>query len=377
MKFHIQRDHFSTGLQQVLNVVSSRATMPILANVLIQAQDGELMLTTTNLDMGIRCHIRAKVTENGSVTLPVRKLANIIKSLPSMDVTVETTPNHQAKITSGGSIFKIMGMGVEDFPALPEFRDPHSLTLNQNDLLHMLRSVAYAQSNDENRHVLNGVYFNLDNNKFSLVATDGRRLAMFSRDLEESKNHHGSLIVPAKTVAELQRLLDQGDKVTLTFNDRQIAFEIQVGKEQEEKSGLVNNLYLVSKVVEGQFPNYKQVIPQETGHRVKLERELFHECLSRAALVTSEKNNSVRLKVSKNTLEINGFSPDVGESHESMAIAYEGPEVQVAFNPQFLLDPLKALTKDEVYFEFNDQFSPGLIKTLESFLCVVMPLRLN
>jgi DNA polymerase-3 subunit beta len=139
----------------------------------------------------------------------------------------------------------------------------------------------------------------------------------------------------------------------------------------------VDNIYLVSKIVEGNYPNYRQVIPKETEHRVKVERELLAECVQRAALVTSDKNNSVRLKVNKNTLEISAQSPEFGESHETMAIAYDGAEVQIAFNPRFLLDPLTALTPDEVFFEFKDELSPGIFKTLESFLCVIMPLRLN
>lgn len=375
MKFRINRDHFSTGLQQVLNVVSSRATMPILANVLIQANSDHLLLTTTNLDMGIRCQIHAEVKETGIITLPVRKLATIVKSLPALEVNVDTSSNNQAKVTSGGSVFKIMGMGADEFPSLPDFTNQQSISINQVDLQNMLKSVAYAQSSDENRHTLNGVYFQVNEGKLNLVATDGRRLAMFSKDLEHS-NSSINLIVPAKTVMELQRLLGQGDKATIRFNERQIAFDIEV-KEGEQATGLTGSVYLVSKVVDGQYPNYKQVIPKETGYRVKIERELLHECISRASLVTSDKNNSIRLKISKNLLEITGSSPDVGESHESMAIAYEGPDVQVAFNPHYLLDPLKALTKDEVYFEFNDQFSPGTIKTLESFLCVIMPLRLN
>ena len=184
----------------------------------------------------------------------------------------------------------------------------------------------------------------------------------------------GSLILPAKTVAELERLLGKGEKVKIAFNDRQVAFEIAI---DADDSGLVDELYLVSKIVEGKYPNYRQVIPKETEHRVKVERELMLECVHRAALLTSDKSNSVRLKVSKNLLEISGSSSEYGESHESMAIAYDGPEVQVAFNPQFLMEPLKALTKDEVFFEFKDEMSPGLFKTLDNFICVIMPLRLN
>ncbi len=374
MKFKINQDHFSNGLQQVLNVVATRSTMPILSNVLIEAQEGYISLTTTNLDLGIRCRIKADVETLGGITLPVRKLATIIRELPQKEVHVVTGDNNQAKITSGGSLFKIMGINTEEFPTLPSFENRHVFELSQDEIVSMLKSVSYGQSTDENRYILNGVYFNFADEKLTLVATDGRRLALTATDTEISEDNTGSLILPAKTVAELERLLNKGEKVKIAFNDRQVAFEITI---DEEASGLIDQVYLVSKIVEGNYPNYRQVIPKETEHRVKIERELMLECVNRAALVTSDKSHSVKLKVSKNLLEISGSSSEYGESHESMAIAYDGPEVQVAFNPQFLMEPLKALSKDEIFFEFKDELSPGLFKTLDNFICVIMPLRLN
>ncbi|HAV12465.1 MAG TPA: DNA polymerase III subunit beta [Opitutae bacterium] len=375
MKFKITKDHFSNGLQQVLNVVATRSTMPILSNVLIEAEEGHISLTTTNLDLGIRCRIKADVSETGSITLPVRKLATIVRELPQSEVFIETSEKNQAKITSGGSLFKIMGISSEEFPPLPTFENRKVFELSQEQIVGMLKSVSYAQSNDENRYILNGVYFNFADEKLTLVATDGRRLGLTALETEISDENAGSLILPAKTVAELERLMGKGEKVKIAFNDRQAAFEIDI--DESGDTGLVDHLYLVSKIVEGNYPNYRQVIPKETEHRVKIERELMLECVHRAALVTSDKSNSVKLKVTKNLLEISGSSSEYGESHESMAIAYDGPEVQVAFNPQFLMEPLKALTKDEVFFEFKDELSPGLFKTLDNFICVIMPLRLN
>jgi len=377
MKFRINREHFVNGLQQVLNVVGTRATMPILSNVLIQAEEGQLSLTTTNLDLGIRCRVSAEIEQPGGITLPVRKLSTIVRSLPNSEVEVDATSGNQAKITSGGSLFRMMGIGQDEFPPLPSFADQHTFKVAQKDLVKMLRSVSYAQSSDENRYILNGVYFIFDDGKLTLVATDGRRLALVSSEVDgASGDNGGTLILPAKTVAELERLLGQGEQVTITFNERQVAFEIAIS-EAAEGNGLVDSTYLVSKIVEGNYPNYKQVIPKETENRIKVERELLAESVQRAAFMTSDKNHSVKLKLSNNLLEISGSSPEYGESHETMAIAYEGPEVQVAFNPAFLLDPLKALPQDEIYFEFKDELSPGVVKTLDSFLCVVMPLRLN
>ena len=375
MKFKINRDHFTNGLTQVLNVVGSKATMPILSNVLIEAEKDAISLTTTNLDLGIRCKIKAEVKEPGSVTLPVKRLATIVRELPNLDVSIDASPNHQVKITSGGSNFRIMGIGKEEFPPLPEFSNEKSYTLDQSELVTMLQSVAYAQSTDETRYILNGVYFNFKDAKLSVVATDGRRLAVTSREIEIPENNAGSIILPAKTVAELLRMLDKGPKVKISFNERRASFQISV--EKDSPTGLLDSIYLYSKVVEGNYPNYNQVIPKETHQRIKLERELFHQCVNRAAHVCSEKSNSVKIKLSSNLLEITAQSPDFGESHESMAIAYSGPDLQVAFNPNFIIDPLKALTKDEVFFEVKDEVSPGVFKTLDNFLCVIMPVRMS
>lgn len=374
MKFKINRDHFSNGLAQVLNVVGSKATMPILSNVLIEAEKDYISLTTTNLDLGIRCKIKAEVKEGGAVTLPVKRLATIVRELPNVDVTLDASANHQVKLTSGGSTFRIVGIGKEEFPPLPEFGEDKSFTLEQAELTSMLKSVSYAQSSDETRYILNGVYFNFRDGKLSLVATDGRRLALISKELEVPEESAGSIILPAKTVSELTRMLDKGAQLKIAFNDRRASFQINTDK---DGSGLVDSIYLYSKVVEGNYPNYQQVIPKETHQRIKLERELFLQCVHRAALVTSEKSNSVKIKLTSNLLEITAQSPDFGEAHESMAIAYSGPDLQVAFNPSFVIDPLKALNKDEVFFELKDEVSPGVFKTLESFICVIMPVRLS
>jgi len=374
MKFKINRDHFANGLAQVLNVVGSRATMPILNNVLIEADNGQISLTTTNLDLGIRCQIKADVQEAGSVTLPVKRLAGIVRELPSVDVAVAASPNHQVKLVSGGSNFRIMGMAKDEFPPLPEFGEEKTFSLEQSELSAMLKSVSYAQSSDETRYILNGVYFDFSVGKLALVATDGRRLAHIFKELDVPEASAGSIILPAKTSGELLRLLDKGKKVKVSFNDRRAAFQIATDEDTKD-SGLIDSIYLYSKVVEGSYPNYQQVIPKETHHRIKLERELFLQCVHRAALVCSEKANSIKVKLSPNLLEVTAQSPDFGEAHESMAISYEGPEFQVGFNPQFVMDPLRALAKDEVYLEVKDEISPGVFKTLDNFTCVIMPVR--
>lgn len=375
MKFRINRDHFNAGLSQVLNVVPSKSTTPILGNVLIEATGPDrISLTTTNLDLGIRCSIKAQVTEQGSITLPVKRLATIIRELPESEVLVESGTNQSVKLQSGRSNFKMLGIGKEEFPPLPDFSDDRSVSLDQATLGEMLRAVFYAQSTDESRYILNGIYFNFSEKKLTLVATDGRRLASIWREIDHSLDKGGNLIVPTRTGTELVRLLDKGKQVQIAFNERRVAFQVAVA---DENSGFVDRVHLVSKVVDGNFPNYQQVIPRNTEHRLKLERELFSQCVHRAALVVSEKQNTVTLKLSRDLLEITASSTEFGESHEAMGVDYSGPEISMHFNPQFLLDPMKALVKDEVFFEFKDSASPGVFKTLDNFICVVMPVRLN
>ncbi len=374
MKFKINKDHFAAGLSQVLGVVGARASMPILSNVLIEAEGDTVSLTTTNLDLGIRCRIKATVTSGGSITLPVKKLSTIVNALPTADAVVEISGQNRARITCGGSKFEIMGMPSDQFPGLPTFADQHSYTLQQAELGSMLRKVSYAQSTDENRFILNGVYFNFADAKLTLVATDGRRLATAGKGLESATTNTGSLILPAKTVAALVKMLGDAGEVRIAFNDRQVSFRVQIAAKD---AALTDQIHLVSKVVEGNYPNYRQVIPKETVHRVEIDRELLLACVSRAAIMTSEKNNSVKLAVTDAKLTVTASSSEYGESQEELAIQYAGPAVQIAFNPAYVLDPLKALADDSVFFEFKDDMSPGVIRNNEDFLCVVMPQRIG
>ena len=262
MKFKINKEHFSIGLKQVSNVVSSKPQMPVLNNVLIKAEKGKVLLTTTNLDLGIRCSITADVEEEGDITLPVKRLEKIVASTPEKEITIESSDGQTARIRSGRyEAPRFNGLKSEDFPPLPSFVDQHTFEFSALELSSMLRSVSYAQSNDENRYILNSVYFNFDAGKLTLVATDGRRLALISRDVPMSDGDEGSIILPAKTVAELEKLLPQGKSVRISFNERQVAFDIAIADDSESK-GLAGSIYLVSKIVEGSYPNYKQVIPK-------------------------------------------------------------------------------------------------------------------
>jgi len=379
MKFKINRDHFGSGLQLVSSVVGVRKTMPILQNVLIDAKEGFVHLTTTNLDLGIRCAVKANVIEEGSITLPVKELTRIVRELAEMEVSVSSQNATKATISTRGSVFNIIGMESREFPPLPVLENAKNFELVREELTNMLRSVSYAQSVNEERYMLKGVFFLLEpENGISLVATDGRRLAVSSKKISIKEDERGEFILPSLTVSEIERLPKVSDKIVLNHTDRQVAIKLTLAEESsEESSGFSDSIYLVSKVVEGKYPNFKQVIPKDDFYQAKIERELMLECVHRAALVSDEK---VTLKLKAGELEIFGQST-LGDACESMDIDYDDQETVVSFNPKFLLDPLKSITADTIIFEFRDDMSPGVFKVLnetkdkDEFLCVVMPIR--
>ena len=377
MKFKINRDHFSSGLQLVTSVVGARKTMPILQNVLLEAKDGLVRLTTTNLDLGARCSVKADVADEGSITLPVKEIGRIVRELADMEVSVETSDNSKATISTRGSIFNVIGMDSKEFPPLPELEGQKEFSLKRNEVISMLKSVSYAQSVNEERYMLKGVFFQFSKDKLSLVATDGRRLAVTNRTITASEEESGEFILPSLTVTEIEKLPDIGEDINISFTDRQVAFELKVKNTDDANSGFKDSVYLVSKVVEGKYPNYKQVIPKDDFNSAEIERELMQECVHRAALVSDEK---VTLRIKPEEMEITGQSV-VGDACESMPINYKGEEAAVSFNPRFLLDPLKSITKDKISLEFRDDMSPGVFKVKDEekdalvFLCVVMPIR--
>ena len=364
MKFSVAKEKLLEGLQQVQNVVSTRTTLPILSNVLLQAQGDEIHLTTTDLDVGVRGSCEANVEKEGATTLPARRLFNIVRELPSSEIQIDVNGKNAASIRSGQSFFKILGLPEEEFPPLPKFEDAKVVTIRQKDLRDGLRKTSYAISTDETRYVLNGVLFSFKDNKLTLVATDGRRLAMVEIELEFPRSHEADFIVPTKAVTELQRLLADDGEIKVSMGSGQIAFDL-------------NKTLLVSKLIEGNYPNYRQVIPSEAKERIKLERETFLISLRRVSLLASDKSHSVKLSFGKNNIDITATTPEVGEAKESLAVAYKGRDFSIAFNPEFLMAPLRALTEDEVFLDLIDEMSPGVLKIQTPFLYVLMPMRIS
>jgi len=369
MNLSIAKDQLIHGLQAVQNIVSSRTTLPILSNVLLRAGDDKLELTATDLDVTITCSVEAKVKKKGAATVPVKRFFGIVRELSSPEIEIEVDDKNACSITAGASFYKIHGLSADEFPPIQAFKEDKKIVVPQEKLRAMLRKTSFAISTDESRYVLNGIFISLKDHKMTMVATDGRRLALVDEEVDLPANCESELIVPTKAVNELNRLLGEKGEIEIKPSENQVALTLKDDK------GF--SVLMISKLVEGNYPNYRQVIPSETKERIALPREELLAASRRAQIMTSDKANSVKLTISRNNLAITANSPEVGEARESLAINYKGKEMAIAFNPAYLIEPLNALTEDEVFLELIDELSPGVLKINGPFLYVVMPMRLS
>ena len=364
MKLVVNKDVLLDGLQKVQAIVATRSTLPVLYNVLLRAEKDRLWLTATDLEVTVRTSLEAKVSRTGGTTLPARRLFSICRELPANEIEMDVDDKDVASVRAGASFFKIIGISEDEFPPLPKFQGNRSYRLEQKLLKTMLAATHYAASGDASRPVLCGVLASFRDGKFNLVATDGRRMAMWEHEMAVAKDAEGNCIIPAKTVGELLRSLGEEGEVTLQAAENQVAFEF-------------GSMLIMSKLIDAAYPNFRQVIPTDHGERIVLEREALQNAVRRVALLLSDKSNSVTLTFGKDTLEISASAADVGEAKEKMDIKYRGKEIAIAFNPDYLLDPLKTLGSDEVSLEVTNELSPAVMRCDKPFIYVIMPMRVK
>jgi DNA polymerase-3 subunit beta len=367
MKLTITKEKFLQGLQAVQNVVGTRTTLPVLANVLMRASENRLDLTATDLDVTISCGVEAQVAEGGVTTLPARRLFSIVRELGPGEISMEVDEKDNCALAAGACFFKVRGLSGEDFPPLAALGEQPVLVLSQEGLRGMLRRTAFAASTDEARYVLNGLFCSCHEHNVTMAATDGRRLALTDQELEASAPMEAAFIVPTKAINELLRLLGDKGEARITPMQNQVAVTM-VGE-----TGFPT--MVISKLVDGTYPNYQHVIPPESKEHVTLPREELLQAVRRAEIMTSERSNSVKLRFERHKLTISANTPEVGEASETLAINYKGAELTIAFNPGFLMDGLKAVDNDEVLLELTDGLSPCVLKGKGRFLYVIMPLR--
>ena len=361
MKFSLAKQVLLDGLNKVVGVVSARPSMPILSNVLIEAADGELKLTTTNMELTIRARIPATVESSGSFTLPARKLHSIIREMRDGEVSVEKKGN-VATVRCNRAQFKLYGLVAEEFPQLPPVKEEREFEVPQALLSRGLRYTEFAISNDDHRYVLNGIYICFQDAKLTMVATDGRRLALFENALEFPESQQVGFILRARAVAELSRLLADGGKVLVRVSNNQVTFDL-------------GDTQLKSKLIEGNYPNYRQVIPNHYNERVVLPAQELNEAVRRVSLLAAEKKNTVLFHITPGTMEVQSGSSEVGEANEEVPIDYQGRELSITFNADYVLSPLKAIGESEVSIDLIDASSPGVMRVADEFLYVLMPMH--
>jgi len=364
MEVVIDRDAFLKGLQMVQNIVEPRQTLPILANVLLEAAGDSVRLTATDLEVGARVSVPAKVAAKGSITVSARKLAEIVKELPAAAVALKVSDNVTVSLRCGGATYRMVGLAPDDFPPVVPASPQSWVGIEAKVLREMLTQTSFAVSHDETRYALNGVLFAFQGKDVRMVATDGHRLALSTRSLGQGVAS-ATGIVPRKAVSEIMRVIGAGEEVQIAITENQFVLQMP-------------NFVMTARLIEGQFPNYEAVIPKAHPGRMTTARAGLSAALRRVAVMAEERNKPVKLALSPASLKVSASSQELGEAEEILDVEYAGGEMLIGFNSRYLLEAMAALEKDQVVLEIKDAQSPGVIKSVEGegYCCVIMPMRI-
>lgn len=374
MKVICSKSELFRGVQTVQTAIAGKGGLPILSNILLETDDSKLKLVSTDLEVGIKCRIAAEIVKEGAVTLPAKKFGDIVREMPDKDIQIDVAQDNKVTISCEKVIFKVMGLPKDEFPILPEFKHENTFKLKQSLLKDIIRKTIFAISTDETRYVLNGLYLQTSNNKIEVVATDGRRLAYIAGGTLPKASKRLNIIIPSKAINELSRILNREGEVTVSFSENQISFEL-------------DDILLISRLIEGRFPNYEQVIPKSCPLKLKIKTEELLNAVKRVALLAPEKSESIKLTLSDNKMLVSANTQGLGEAEEELAVVYEGSKFEVAYNPRYIGDVLKNVGTEEVNLEFTDASSPAIInpeikaggqeaRDIEQYLCVIMPMRI-
>lgn len=365
MKFSANKNVLLKGIQGVQTAINAKSSLPILSNILVEAQDDNVVLTTTDLDIGIVSKIPIKPSMTGSLTIPAKKFSDIIKELPEEEViSISVKKNNLVHIECGKNVFKIMGLPKEEFPQLPEPKDKESITLEQKKLKNMINMTGFAVSHDETRYVLNGTLFIIKPTYIRLVATDGRRLAMIEDKMQLPKALERKFIVPTKAIDELDKILEDRGDVKICFSENQVFFETPSTR-------------LVSRLIEGEFPNYEQVVPKEAKDKVVVAKAALLSAIRRVALFTSTDSMAIKIDLTKDKMVLSKSTPYLGEARVELDVEYKGKDISVGFNPAYLMDLLKNTDQEIINLELVDAEKPGVIRIGDSYVYVVLPMQLE
>jgi DNA polymerase III subunit beta len=371
MRLKISRGELLTGFQRVQGVVEKRNTMPILSNILLEAKDDQIVLFATDLEIGIRGAYKAEVAQPGGVTVSARKLYEIVRELPEGTVTINSEGNHSVGIHAGKSEFKVLGLPPQEFPAMPTVESEPLVPIDRRTFSDLIRKTVFAAGDNNARYILNGIlvtcFMRGKKPALRFVGTDGHRLAVIERSLENAKAfpEEQSAIVPKKAAIEIKKLLDENEEAPhFGVSKNQMIFQR-------------GSLLLLARLMEGSYPNYQQVIPKENEKRAVVKKNDLESALRRVSILSREKTSAVKLVLESGAIALSSSNPDMGEANESLKAQYGQEGLATGFNARYLLDALGAVDSEEVVLEFKDALSPCIIRQPgdPDYFCVVMPMR--
>ncbi|MDR0822505.1 MAG: DNA polymerase III subunit beta [Endomicrobium sp.] len=372
MKVICVKDELVKGLMTIVPITPSKSSLPVLSNFLFQAQADKIKLSSTDLEIAVKCSVKAEIVEEGAITIPTKRFTDIIREIPDdAQIEISADESNQINIIAGKSKFNLMGITAVDFPVIPEFPKDNNFSIKTTIFASMLKKTVFAVSKDPQRYILNGIYMIAEEETLKMVATDGRRLSFISTKGIDSKVK-AKAIIPTKAVTDILRLLSSEVK----------AEEIKIGISENQTAIEFDDIILSSILIEGLFPNYEQVIPKKTAIKVELKTQDSLKAVKQMALLTNEKNaadrsSAIKFAFNKDLLTVSASTAGLGSGETEMAIEYSNDPVEISFNPGFIRDVLQNMEEESVSFEFSDALNPAIISPQKDkdYLCVVMPMR--
>lgn len=369
MKFVCEKEKILKGINSVINGVSSKTTMPILEGILIQTNDNELKLTSYDLEIGIEYILDANVIEQGTTVVNAIMFSEIIRKLPNCEIQIQINENNLLEIECEGSLYKLATMNPEEFPELPKINIDYSVKLEQTTLKNMIRKTIFAVSTEENRPIFTGSLFEVVQNKLNIVAVDGYRLAVKSKEVENASDFN--CVIPGKTLNEVNKIIsDSFDNITVGIAKNQALFEME-------------NCKIVTRLLDGEFLKYSNTIPQNWETRIKVNKSHLQNCFERILLISAssiekEKKYPVKVNIDVGKVTIS-CANQTGDAKEEILVDTEGKELEIGFNPRFFLDALKAIDDEEVYVEFGTNRSPCIIRPIEDgdYVYMILPIKMK
>ncbi len=367
MRFNVSQKNFLQGIQIVQRAVSNKNTLPILSGILIKAEDNRLKLVATDLEIGIECYVDAEIITKGELVLPANHLSGIIRELPSINVEVNCDlSTRSAEIVCGKSRFNINGHLADDFPLLPKVEEGMQLSISQTLLKEMIEQVKIATSNDETQPFLNGALLKIIGNELNVVSTNTYRLAHRMAKMEKEMTELIEVILPNKTLDELAKLLDDDPEINvqIQLSMNQILFEME-------------NIIIISRLIEGKFPNYEPVIPKNSNTFIKISRKELLQAGKRVSLMAMSNSNIIKANISMGVMILESINSEIGQAHEELPIKMEGPEVEISFNASYMMDGLKVIDSEEVELCFGGKLNPFILRPVGDvkYTYVISPIR--